>query len=148
MHGEVINNERIQKSEAALLAFPGSFHAGSGRPDTSLPDRRQQENQIRTRQSSQLYTPVTLTQLLFQFSVSAVYFALSPPPFLLPDLEGSWFCYGKLHRDPTPETHQTSRNPRGTGPQRIARGIKQLVRDIRYVTLCTLGRLRADIERG
>lgn len=123
--------------------------------------RKQKENQIRTRQSSQLYTPVTLTQLLFQRpSALCIYlFALPRPtstssssaflsshrPVLLPTpdslplsfsghlLRFRAFLSDSSHRDSTPETHQTSGNLCGTRPQRIARGIKQLARDTRYV---------------
>nr|KAF7410660.1 hypothetical protein H0235_013267 [Vespula pensylvanica] len=43
------------------------------------------------------------------------------------------FLSDSSHQDSTPETHQTSGNLCGTRPQRIARGIKQLARDTRYV---------------
>lgn len=72
--------ERIWKSRYFL-----AFSRPSASLDTSLSDGRQKENQIRTRQSSQLYTPVTLTQLLFSSSLCPLSLcspSLFPPPFL------------------------------------------------------------------
>lgn len=127
-----------------MLVFPGPFYATSSRLDTSRSDRGQEQNQIRTRQSSQLYTPVTLTQLLSQSSVPPT----SPSPFSsLSSLESGRFSrlfHGESHRNPTRETHQISRNPRGTRPERIAHGIKQLARDT-FNTCKTVRAAREDL---
>lgn len=68
--GHYINNGKDLGKQVAFLAFSRPSCAPAWTRPSS--DGRQKENQIRTRQSSQLYTPVTLTQLSSSASVSTI----------------------------------------------------------------------------
>lgn len=72
---------------------------------------------------------MTLTQLLFQFSVSTVSVPSVLQPFLRWNLQGSGFYYGNMRHGPILETHRAFRNPDSTKSEGIALRIKQLVRD-------------------